>query len=691
MRIDLARLKRDTDSGRSVSTSADVPDSARPPALTITPAPSPGRATVSTSGAASATTVKRWTLVLAAALLVVGAATAAFFLLRSPASPVLTARDTIVLTDFTNTTGDAVFDGTLTQALAVHLGQSPFLSIVPAQRVRETLTLMGRQPDDRVTRALGQEVCQREGARAMLAGTIAGIGSRYAITLDAVNCQTGASLAAEQVEAASKDAVLESLGMAASRLRGKLGESLATIEKLDTPIERATTSSLEALKAYSLGEAERASGRATSSIALYKRAIELDPNFALAHGRLGTVYSNAGETDLGRQHRSKAFELRDRVSEYERLYITAHYHAAVTGEIEKAEETYELWKKTYPRDWTPQNNLAVLHLARGQHERALEEAAEALRKQPDHPLPYANVAWSYIFLGRLDEGRAVFQQAIDRKFDTSDAHHALIWIGYLQGDTEALAREAKWAEGASSGHAVVAAQGWFAFMAGRQREAERLFRAASEQSRLQGYRQQAAQYLVLQASTEASIGRPDAARRSLAAATAIFPPDEPDPVAAFVAASAGDEATAERHANDLAARHPSDTLLRLQMLPEINAALALARNQPARAIELLEPARPFELNPRSPTIFLRGRAYLRANRPTDARAELEKVLQRPAFLPLSGFASVYRLEFARAAAAAGDMAASRKAYQDLIAILKDADPDFPLLIHARAEYAKLGG
>ena len=308
--------------------------------------------------------------------------------------PALTDRDTVLLADFANTTREPLFDNTLKQALAVNLGQSPYLKLLPEPRVRETLKMMGRSPDERITRSVGREVCQREGAKALLAGCIAELGGGYVITLEAVNCQSGESLATEQVQAAGQSDALRALGTAATALRGRLGESLASIQKLDIPIERATTASLEALQAYSLAEIERAKGNPCRAIPLYKRAIELDPNFALAHGRLATTYNNEGEVELGRQHRIRAFELRDRVSEHEKFYITAHYYNSITGEMDKARETYELWKHTYPRDFTPYNNLAVSTCSTASRE-GQREAQEAKRIEPESPLALANLGWSY--------------------------------------------------------------------------------------------------------------------------------------------------------------------------------------------------------------------------------------------------------------------------------------------------------
>ena len=633
--------------------------------------------------------MKVWLGATAAVAVLVGA----FLFFRGSAAPPLTERDTILLTDFTNTTGEAVFDDTLKQALAIQLGQSPYLNILPEERVRETLELMGRLVDERVTRAIGREICQREGIKAMLAGSIAGLGSTYVITLDAVNCRTGESLAGEQVEAESQDEVLKALGSATSRLRGKLGESLSTVEQLDAPIERATTPSLAALKAFSLAEIERAKASPLSAIPLYKRAIELDPNFALAHARLGTVYDNAGEPDLAREHRTKAFALRDRVSELEKLYITAHYYNAITGEIDRARETYELWKKTYPRNWTPYNNLAVNYMDIGGYEKAVEEAREALRLEPNHSLPYANLGWAYLFLGRLDEAEAIFQQAVERGLDAAAGiHQALYRIAYLEGDAAAMTREVEWSRGKPGESGMLGTQAFVAGEAGKVGKARRLRERASELALQRGLKQVAAGYLLDQAVLEGAFGNAREARQTVDRAFDLQGSDAPDGRAGLALALAGDLAGAEAQSDALAAsRAPTDTLFHARTLPRVRAAIALGRNDPGRAIELLEPARTYELGGGGAwVVLLRGRAHLGADEPLEAATELQKILDRRSLFAGGPAFSLALLELARSKFQAGDSTASRRAYQDLLARWKDADPDLPVLQQAKAEYARLG-
>jgi tRNA A-37 threonylcarbamoyl transferase component Bud32/tetratricopeptide (TPR) repeat protein len=701
---DLKRLKRDTSSGRvaaaeGVGMPATAPsstehaveraaDDAAPAHAVDVAARAPSRARETVGGRPVAGRWwSRW-IIPGAAVLVVVLAGAAYFLW--PREPVLTERDTILLGDFTNTTGDPVFDDTLKRALAVHLGQSPYLNLLPDRRVIETLQLMGRTPDTRITRAVGQEICQREGIKAMLAGTIAAVGSRYAITLDAINCETGESMAAEQAEAADKDAVLEALGTAASSLRAKLGESLASVQKLDAPIPRATTPSLEALKAYSLAEAERTRGREVPSIPLYKRALDLDPNFALAHARLGTVFGNAGQTTLARQHRTQAFSLRDRVSEYERLYITAHYYDNVTGELDKTLETFELWKRTYPRDMTPYNNQAVNYQEIGQWERAAEEGREAVARAPDAPLAYVNLMWPYLALDRLDEARAIGRQATDRKLDSPAIREALYWLEKTEGDDAGLKRLRDSVRGSPAEHRFGRTDAEWAAVGGRMREAARLASEAADVARKRGLDEAAAAVLLELAMWQASCGLDQAARATIAAARAIRRSDRPSFGLAMALALAGDTGGAAKERTALAADRPLSTLVQDMELPQVEAATALAGKDPARALEALERARPYEAAFQSWTIVLRGRAYLDRKAPKEAAAEFRRLIARPRVFQQTMPARMALLGLARAAAQDGDLAASRRAYQDLLALWKDADPDLPAVRQARAESARTG-
>src|SRR6185436_16657391 len=350
-----------------------------------------------------ATGIKRHKLAAALiALLLIVASASAFYLYNRTSHP-LTERDTILLTDFVNSTGEPVFDGTLKQALAVNLGQTPFLNLFPEDRVRETLRFMGRSPDDRVTRDVGREICERQGIKAMLTGSIASIGSHYNIILEAIDPRSGDAIAREQIEAESKEKVLSALGTAASNLRKKLGESLNSIQKYDVNIEQATTSSLEALKAYAMANDERAKGRARESLAFYKRAIDLDPNFAMAYARIGVHYGNFEQVEAAKPYVEKAYELRDRVSEREKLYITEKYLTYITGEIDKTIETLQTWARLYPNDFIPHNNLSINYQLIGRYDEAVKQALEAVRLSPDNMQAKDNLVASFIGLGRFDE------------------------------------------------------------------------------------------------------------------------------------------------------------------------------------------------------------------------------------------------------------------------------------------------
>src|ERR1700682_3233575 len=441
-RADLKRWRRDPDSSRSAAMSAGaVLASSAASAVTGAAA---SRAEVPKS-AFLAGVSRRWRFILpAAGLVLLLAALTPFYFRRAQA---LTARDSIMLPEFINTTGESVFDGTLKQALAVKLQESPFLNVIPEDRARETLRFMGRKPEERLTPSLAREVCQRQGVKAMLTGEIAQLGSHYVITLNGVNCHNGESLAREQIEVNSKEQVLNGLGTAATAIRRKLGESLASVEKFNVPIEQATTPSLEALKAFALGMEQRAKGAEAQSAPFFKRAIELDPNFGLADATLGTVYSNLGERQLSIAYTKRAFELRDRVSEFEKLYISSHYYWLVTGELDKAIEIFELARQTYPREMTAPNNLAVIYWVTGQYEKAVQEAREAILRGPNEPFGYENLATAYLGLNRFDDAKATCQQEIEKGLVVEAPRCHLYEIAFIQGDIASMQRETAWAAG----------------------------------------------------------------------------------------------------------------------------------------------------------------------------------------------------------------------------------------------------
>src|SRR5256714_1576549 len=429
------------------------------PAITTTISPSETASTTAISSARYIVDeIKRHqkSAILIAALTVIAVVGSIVFV-RYRGARALTEKDTILLTDFVNTTGDSVFDGTLKQALAVQLGQSPFLNIFSEDRVREALKFMGRSPDERVTRDVAREICQRQGLKAMLVGSIATLGNHYVITLDAINAQTGDAIAREQAESENKEQVLHALSEAAMRLREKLGESLQSIQKFDAPIHQATTSSLEAFKAFSLGVEQQLKGKYLEGIPFFKRAVEIDPNFALAYARLASIYYNSRQYDLAAAASQKAYDLRDRVSERERLYISAGYYDNVTGELDKYLETLELWKRTYPRDASPHNNLAVKYNELGLFDKAREAAPEAIRLNPSSASGYSLLAAAFVGLNRFDEAKEIIGQAQAQKLETTPMRRILYRIAFVQGDANTMQQQIEWLNGKPDEYV---AQGW---------------------------------------------------------------------------------------------------------------------------------------------------------------------------------------------------------------------------------------
>jgi len=691
LRADLKRLKRDTDSARVPIASEDVvlPASgsaavAKASSTQVTVAPV---AEVPTAGSSRVVlAAKRNWKWLSAGAVTTAALVAALVIYFPRRSPALTERDTILLADFVNTTGDSVFDDTLKQALAVQLGQSPYLNIFPEQKIREELKLMGRAAEERVTASVAREICQRRGEKAILAGSIASLGSNYAIVLDAQNCQTGESLAREQEEATGKEQVLGALGKTASRIREKLGESLSSIQKLDTPVEQATTPSLEALKALTMGEQARYRDE-LAAIPFFKRAIDLDPNFAMAYARLGTVYNNTGDIELSEVYRKKAFELRDRVSEKEKLYIMAHYYNAVTGEVQKAIETYQLWKELYPRDWSAPNNLAVISIRLGRFEQAIQEAQEAARLNPTHPFPVAQQSQAYAGLKRFGEAKAVTENAIKQGVDAPFLHFALYFVAAGQGDTAALQHEVEVTRGTSVELDMLGFEAAREAYQGRTKRAQEMARRNSDVLARQGRPGAGAQMLLLIAWSEAAYGNREQARL-LVDRTLALAKDRTFPQALILALN-GDSARAQAIADELTRRRPLDTLQNDVALPQVRAMLELHRKNPARALELLETARSYEAGDPGPS-YIRGLARLQMNQGKEAAADFQQSIDKVNVeIPFDPVQIAARVGLARAQALSGDAAAARKTYQDFFALWKDADPDIPLLKEAKAEYAKL--
>jgi serine/threonine protein kinase/tetratricopeptide (TPR) repeat protein len=628
-------------------------------------------------------------LAILIAVFVVVAVVASILFFNSRSARALTEKDTILLTDFVNTTGDAVFDGTLKQALAVQLGQSPFLNIFSEDRVRDALNYMGRSSDERVNREVGREICQRQGLKAMLVGSIASLGNHYVITLEATNAQTGDSIGREQAEAENKEQVLHALGAAAVKLREKLGESLQSTRKFDAPIEQGTTSSLEAFKAFSLGVEQQLKGRYLEAIPFLKRATDIDPNFALAYGRMASMHYNNRQYDLAAEASQKAFDLRDRVSERERLYISAGYYDNVTGELDKYLETLELWKPTYPRDASPQNNLAVKYNELGQFEKAIEPAREAIRLNPSSASGYSLLAAAYVGLNRFDEARKVIVQAQAQKLDTTPMRRTIYRIAFVQGDATAMQQQIEWLNTKADAYL---AQGWqseTAAFSGQLRKAKELSNHAFEIAEGRDLKDVAAQIAVGGAGRDALFADCAQVKEQIAKALGMSQRPLTMANAAHALAACGDFSQTQTIVADLARRHPKDTVLNKIMLPLAQARVEMQRGNPAQAIQLLETTRPYEGYALFQIAYLRGQAYLNQQNGAGAAAEFQKILDRRGSQPTSPMYPLAQLGLARAAALSGDTSKARKAYQDFFVLWKDADPDLPILQEARREFEKL--
>jgi serine/threonine protein kinase/Tfp pilus assembly protein PilF len=707
LRADLKRLMRETETGRvavaSSGTVAVAQEIGSPPAQP--PSPASGSAPALSPSSSSSTMKmaedraagkKLWkVLVPAAAILVAGAIGAAFYL-RSGSATKLTDKDTIVLSDFDNKTGDNIFDDTLKQGLSVQLEQSPFLDLVSERKVNETLRLMGRAAGDRLTPEVTREVCQRTSSKAMLTGSIAGLGSQYVVGLKAVNCNTGDVLAEAQEQAAGKEAVLKALDNAAVSLRGKLGESLSSVQKFATPVEQATTPSLEALKAYSLGQKTRFAKGGTASLPFYKRAVELDPNFAMPYSVMSAVYGNLNEIGRAAENARKAYELREKVSERERFYIEANYYLTATGELEKAAQRYELWQQTYPRDSLPYSNLGFISASLGNLEKELEETREAMRLEPTSETNYSNLGNAYSNLNRLDEAEAVYKQAEERKLEGESLLQYRYQLAFLKGDTAQMAQLAMRAMGKPGTEDVLLAtladtEGWY----GKLKTARELTQRAMDSAQHNDAKETASSYQAAAALREVESGNREQARVAADAALNLAQNRDVRAMAALALARAGDTAAAEKLAAELDKTFPLDTLVQRYWLPTIRAAVALERKDPNRVVELLKAASTIEYG--QPTnlavflcpVYLRGEAYLMLHDGNAAAAEFQKFVAHRGQVVNFPWGALARLGLARAYAMQGDTVKARNSYQDFLTLWKDADPDIPILKEAKTEYAKL--
>ncbi|MBV8206259.1 MAG: protein kinase [Acidobacteria bacterium] len=698
MKADLKRLKRDTESGKAIPymAEASAPGEAPSPASSAYLEPRQSSRGISAAGSAplpAAAQEARWrrpaffagAAVLAAALL----ATAVLFTRRGHA---LTEKDTILLTDFRNTTGDAVFDDTLRQALAVDLEQSPFLNVFPEQRVRRTLKLMSRAPETRVTEELGREICAREGIKAMLAGSIASLGSEYVVTLNAINARSGDSLARTEARANGKEQVLKALDSAARDLRGKLGESLGSVQKFDKPIEDATTSSLEALNAYTLGLKKRYQGDEFGGITLLKRAIQLDPNFAMAYARTAIAYWNLLDQDPAEDYAKKAYERADRVSEPERYYIITEYDNIVAGNWDRMVQNYQLWIQNYPRDSIALTNLATQYWIEGQYDKELEAVKRAIDADAAGSVyDWYHLIEAYTGLGRFDEAAEAGRQAVAHGFDSGLIHRALCNLAIAQGDSGRLASELAWLRDHSDREFARSDSDAIGYEAslGKLRACEELARRHAASLESDGLKGAAAIALSDAAGASAMEGSAGRARALAAEAARTSSDPRTAQQLAEVYAYTGDFAKAHELLDGLMQKYPEDSLLQRVIAPEVQALQAVERRDGTAAVAALENSRQYELAPLHNLAYVRGLALLEANQPQGAIAEFQKIVDRPGITPPAPLHALAHLGLARAYALAGEKAKARIAYQDVFALWKDADSDLPALMQAKNEYAKL--
>ena len=669
IRTDLQRLKRDTDS---------------------TGLPAATRAV----GAVVEQRRLGWRAVVPAVLLFAALTAGGYFYFHR--APKLSDKDTVLLGDFTNTTGDPVFDDTLKQALTASLRQSPFLNVLSDNKVSATLQLMTRPANTRLTPEIAREVCQRADSKAWIGGSIASIGSEYVVGLKAVNCLNGETLAQGQVTAATKEKVLDSLGEAASKLRGELGESLATVKKFDVPLSQSTTSSLEALKAASLGTRTLHEKGLAAAIPFYQHAVELDPNFAGAYLYLGKMYFGSGEEHRSAELFAKAYSLRDHVSEREKFDIESIYQANVTGDLENATRVFQEWLGSYPKDDVALGNLSDIYGSKGQYEQAVELSRESLQLSPNDVVAYFNLCWNLTALNKFQESRRTVQDAFDRKLDGEVLHSNLYYLSFLSGDTRGMAEQMAWFEGkpevildflslesSAEGHS------------GHLRKARELNRRAIDSAERAGRMEKSSSFRMDGALREATCGNLPEARQATKLALSRTPLGQnAEAAGALALAITGETTQAQSILQGFVRRFPQNTLVQSVVLPTVQAQIELVRENPQRSIELLRTAAPYELTNASLKgcmypVYVRGEAYLVAKQAAAAAAEFQKILDHRGLVGSCETDALANLQLARAYAMQGDTANAKAAYQDFLTLWKDADPGIPILIAAKAEYAKL--
>jgi Flp pilus assembly protein TadD len=672
LRTDLQRLKRDTDSGR---------------------------VTAGTPFEGTTALAKHWKVIVATAGAMLALFGAGYFHFR--AAPRLTDKDTIVLADFTNTTGDPVFDETLRQGLAIQLEQSPFLSLISDRRIHRTLALMQKPPDAKLTPEIAQEVCERSNSAAVLEGSISNLGSQYVLGLRAKRCRTGEILDDEQAQAAKKEDVLNVLSQIAGRFRSRIGESLATVKEHQMPLIEATTTSLEALEAYSAAQAVNVSKGPGAAVKLFKRAAELDPDFALAQAHLGVAYGGIGESVLAAQSLRRAYELRDHASDPEKFFITVNYNQSVTGNLEKSLEAGQLWAQTYPRDVRAHGFLSsYLTQGLGLYEKSIEEGRLATSIDPDFVFGYTNRAWSYLYLDRPREADNTMREASERKLEPDEFLVLRYYSAFLSGDRAGMDRQAALAkEKPGAEDWIIHAQALVFAYAGHLHQARDLSRRAVDVARRNSDQERAATYESAAAAYEALAGNAAEAKQRAESALALSKGRDVEYAAAYALARAGDFSQLETIANDLAQRFPEDTSVQYHYLPTLRALADLHGGKPAKAREELEMASRFELAMNGLSsfafcgamypAFVRGEAFLAEHKGVEAVVEFKKLIDHRGITLADPAAVIARLEIARAWALSENNDKAKAAYQDFLTLWKDADPDIPVLRQAKAEYARL--
>ena len=679
LRADLQRLQRDTDAARLATHSTSSPQ----PASTANPA-------------------RRWKMWVPApaAVLILWAAGYFYFHGSLQAKPKLTDKDTIILADFINTTGDPVFDGTLRQGLAIQLAQSPFLSLVSDERIQRTLQMMSQPPDARLTSQTAREICERTGGAAVLDGSIASLGSQYVLGLRAKNCRTGDVLDEEQVQAPRKEDVLNALSQVAIKFRTRVGETLSTIEKHSTPLEEATTPSLEALKAYSTAWKVALSIGPSAAHPLYKRATEIDPKFAMAYAFLGRVYGDIGESVLSAESTVKAYQLRDRVSDNEKFFIAATYDEQVTGNLERARQTYELWAQTYPRSINAHGLLSgAIYPVFGEYEKGIEAAKRAIAIDPDFPFGYMNLAGNNQYLNRLGEAGNALQRAAERKLEMPELSLVAYDLAFVKADKAAMERAAARVHGSGAEDWLFDHQASVLAYSGHLEQATRMIRRAEDRAQQATKREMAALYECGAAVWKALFGKAPEARRSALATLELSKARDIVYGAALALALSGDSGRSQILANDLEKRFPEDTSVRFSYLPVLRALFALNKSEFSKAIDLLRIASPYELGTPGSSyngnfgslypIYVRGLAYLAAHQGAEAATEFQKIIDHPGIMVSDPVGALAHLQLGRAFTMSGDKTKAKAAYQDFLTRWKDADQGIPIFQQAKAESARL--